>query len=95
MRLQGWSGRLFLYEIRVLKGTCNNCVSADCANYPRSYPASADGFSIYSGIVVETDATPAIRHPGSERAFQDIHVLKLLDCGWNIKKISSSFAGQL
>ena len=33
---------------------------------------------------------PAIRHPDSRQAFQDIHVLKLLVFGRNIKKISYS-----
>ena len=38
--------------------------------------------------------SPDTRHPGLNRAFQDIHVLKLLDIKRNIKKIPSSFAGQ-
>ncbi len=36
---------------------------------------------------------PVTRHPGSKRAFRDIHVPKLLDTLRNIKKLSYDCAG--
>jgi len=38
---------------------------------------------------------PDTRHPGSNRAFRDFHVPKLLSIEQNIKKISYSCARQL
>ena len=59
-------------------------------------PASGNGFSkIFRQSNIRRTQPPAIRHPGSLRAFGDIHVTKLLFAERNIKKISFPFAKQL
>ena len=58
-------------------------------------PASGNGFSkIFRQSNIRRTQPPAIRHPGSLRAFGDIHVTKLLFVERNIKKISFSFTMQ-
>ena len=58
--------------------------------------ASSNGFSIYSDQDYSNRTQPPFtHHPGSGRAFTDIHVRKLLVTGRNIKKISVSCARQL
>ena len=59
MELQDWGVKSYLY----------NCVSADCINCPRSYPASADGFSIYSETAMEVDAIARYAPSGLESGF--------------------------
>ena len=58
-------------------------------------PASGNGFSkIFRQSNIRRTQPPAIRHPGSLRAFGDIHVTTLLMIGRNIKKISFPFTKQ-
>ncbi len=58
-------------------------------------PASGNGFSkIFRQSNIRRTQPPAIRHPGSLRAFGDIHVTKLLFFERNIKKISFPFTKQ-
>ncbi len=60
-----------------------------------SVPASGNGFSKYSGKNnISRTQPPAIRHPGSWRAFGDIRVTKLLFSERNIKKISFLYVRQ-
>ena len=58
-----------------------------------SCASSVNGFSKYSERAVAQDAIARIRHPGSKRAFRDIHVPKLLSFERNIKKISFTSQG--
>ncbi len=59
-------------------------------------PASGNGFSkIFRQSNIRRTQPPAIRHPGSLRAFGDIRVTKLLFAIRNIKKISFPYARQL
>lgn len=52
-----------------------------------SCPAPPYGFSKYSGGGWEMRTKPpSIRHPGSFRAFRDVHVPEFLDIGRNIRK---------
>ena len=51
------------------KRSLYNCMSADCTNCPRIYPASADGFSKYSRISVRMNATARQSPSGLKSGF--------------------------
>ncbi len=63
-------------------------VMADGTRCFRGFPASSNGFSKYSDKKLwYRTQPPDIRHPGSNRAFRNIPVPKLLFYGWNTKKM--------